>query len=242
MCVFAGAIETDYNDAASHLAALDILKGDGKGNLMLDQNVTRYQAALFFVQALTGKTDVEIWNADKVSGVFSDVTQYGTAIDYAHGIGLILGRGNGVYGPNDNITYQDMLVMAVRALGYETDKMNYPYGYILAADKLGLTDGIDLVNYKAYLTRGETAKLMWNMLMTEVAYVDPLTGNILYPNEIGLTDTVTKTEADGNYIKFKFNNGYDYSKVDWTIDQNTGKLLLQKGSSYKYYGVYVGDL
>lgn len=57
-----------------------------------------------------------------------------------------------------------------------------------------------------------------------------------------ITLTVTKTEADGNYIKFKFNNGYDYSKVDWTIDQNTGKLLLQKGSSYKYYGVYVGDL
>ena len=57
-----------------------------------------------------------------------------------------------------------------------------------------------------------------------------------------ITLTVTKTEADGNYIKLKFNNGYDYSKVDWTIDQNTGKLLLQKGSSYKYYGVYVGDL
>lgn len=217
MTAFAGAVETDYNDAASHLAALDILKGDGKGNLMLDQNVTRYQAALFFVQALTGKTDVEIWNADKVSGVFSDVTQYGTAIDYAHGIGLILGRGNGVYGPNDNITYQDMLVMAVRALGYETDKMNYPYGYILAADKLGLTNDIDLVNYKAYLTRGETAQLMWNMLMTEVAYVDPLTGNILYPNETGLTDTIVDTKVDRVILLDKA--GYTSDELAFTITE-----------------------
>ena len=189
----AAPVETDYNDAASHLAALNILKGDGKGNMMLDQNVTRYQAALFFVQALTGKTEVEIWNADKNSTIFSDVTEYGTAIDYAYGVKLILGRGNGVYGPNDYITYQDMLVMAVRALGYETADMTYPYGYILAAQKLGLTDDIDIVNYKTDLNRGATAQIMWNMLNTEVAYVDPLTDKVLYPGETGLTDTVTET-------------------------------------------------
>ena len=192
----AAPVETDYNDAASHLAALNILKGDGKGNMMLDQNVTRYQAALFFVQALTGKTEVEIWNADKNSTIFSDVTEYGTAIDYAYGVKLILGRGNGVYGPNDYITYQDMLVMAVRALGYETTDMSYPYGYILAAQKLGLTDDIDIVNYKTDLNRGATAQIMWNMLNTEVAYVDPLTDKVLYPGETGLTDTVTETTVD----------------------------------------------
>ena len=164
--------------------------------MMLDQNVTRYQAALFFVQALTGKTEVEIWNADKNSTIFSDVTEYGTAIDYAYGVKLILGRGNGVYGPNDYITYQDMLVMAVRALGYETTDMTYPYGYILAAQKLGLTDDIDIVNYKTDLNRGATAQIMWNMLNTEVAVVDPFTDKVLYPGEQGLTDTVIGTAAN----------------------------------------------
>ena len=215
MTAFAGAVDTDYSDAASHLAALDILKGDGKGNLMLDQNVTRYQAALFFVQALTGKTDVEIWNSDKTSSVFSDVTEYGTAIDYAYGIKLILGRGNGTYGANDPITYQDMLVMAVRALGYETADMSYPYGYILAADKLGLTDDIDLVNYKANLTRGETAQIMWNMLGTEVAYVDPITGNILYPNETGLTGAVTDTTPERVTLLTKA--GYTSDELAFTV-------------------------
>lgn len=196
----AAPVETDYNDAASHLAALNILKGDGKGNMMLDQNVTRYQAALFFVQALTGKTEVEIWNADKNSTIFSDVTEYGTAIDYAYGVKLILGRGNGVYGPNDYITYQDMLVMAVRALGYETTDMTYPYGYILAAQKLGLTDDIDIVNYKTDLNRGATAQIMWKMLNTEVAVVDPLTDKILYPGETGLTDTIINSGKEEDNI------------------------------------------
>ena len=62
----------DYTDAAHHLAALGIMKGDENGDLMLDKSVTRYQAALFFVQAITGNTDTKVWNADK-STIFTDV-------------------------------------------------------------------------------------------------------------------------------------------------------------------------
>lgn len=65
------------------------------------------------------------------------------------------------------------------------------------------------------------------------------TGNYTY----SITVDVTKVENDGNnYIKFKFNNGTGYDQIDWTIDQNTNMLVLSKGSSYKYYGVNVGDV
>ncbi|MBR5011718.1 MAG: S-layer homology domain-containing protein, partial [Clostridia bacterium] len=86
------ADNTDYTDAAHNLAAIGIMKGDENGNLMLNENVTRYQAALFFVQAITGKTDPAVWNAEK-SAIFSDVPEYGTAIDYLAGLGYIVGRG-----------------------------------------------------------------------------------------------------------------------------------------------------
>lgn len=175
--------DSDYIEAAQHLAALSIMKGDEHGNLNLANGVTRYQAALFFVQALTGRTDVNTWNAEKKSTIFSDVPEYGTAIDYAYSMKLILGRGNGVYGYNDPITYQDMLVMAVRALGYETENMSYPYGYIVAAQTLELTEDVDNINFKAELTRGETAQIIWNMLNTEIAFVDPLTNDIVYPGQ-----------------------------------------------------------
>ncbi|MBQ4599289.1 MAG: S-layer homology domain-containing protein [Clostridia bacterium] len=193
--------DADYTDAAHHLAALKILKGDEKGNLNLDNGVTRWQAALFFVQALTGKTDASTWNADK-SAYFTDVPEYGTAIDYAYGINLIVGRGNGVYGYADAITYQDMLVMAVRALGYETEDMVYPSGYTIAAQKLGLTDNIDVtVNFKDTLTRGETAQIIWDMLQTEVAYTDLLTGNIVYPSETGALEMILNASKGDDEAK-----------------------------------------
>lgn len=182
------AEEGDYSDAAQRLAAINILKGDTNGNLMLDQGVTRWHTALFFVQALTGRTDGAEWNAVKESDIFTDVPEYGTAIDYAAGIGLIKGRGDGIYGYGDSIIYQDMLVMAVRALGYETAEMSYPYGHIMAAEKLGLNENVaKTVNYKDALTRGETAQIIWNMLSTEIAFVDPLTKKILYPGEFSIT-------------------------------------------------------
>ena len=62
-------------------------------------------------------------------------------------------------------------------------------------------------------------------------------------NTYTITISVTKLENDGNYIKFKFNNGgSDYSKIDWSINQSSGKLSLTGGSSYKYYDVKVGDV
>ena len=209
------ADDADYTEAAQHLASLQVMKGNENGDLMLENGVTRYQAALFFVQALTGKTDVAVWNADKQSANFTDVPEYGTAIDYAYGLGIVKGRGNGVYGYNDAITYQDMLVMAVRALGYETKDMSYPYGYILAAQKLGLTENVEQVNYKAALNRGETAQIIWDMLGTEIAVVDPLTDKVLYPGETGLTDAITDTATER--VTLLEDSGLAGGKVDGVI-------------------------
>lgn len=211
----AATSRADYTDAAQHLVALRVMKGDEKGNLMLDKGVSRYQAALFFAQTLTGETKVEVWNAEKTSVVFKDVTEYGTAVDYVYGAKVVAGRGNGVFGPNDPITYQDMLVMAVRALGYETEGMSYPYGYILAAQKLGLTDNVKNVNYKAALTRGETAQIIWDTLNTVVAIEDPLSGKILYPDETGLTAFIAGKEIERKTLLL--DSGYASGTIEGVI-------------------------
>ena len=79
-----GADAVDYTDAAKKLGVINIMKGDTSGNLMLDNGVTRYQAALFFVQAITGETAVEKWNEDKQSAVFGD------------GIGAVISDGKNI--------------------------------------------------------------------------------------------------------------------------------------------------
>ena len=167
--------KADYTEAAQHLVALKIMKGDEKGNLMLENGVTRYQAALFFAQTLSGETRVEVWNAEKTSTVFKDVTAYGTA-------------------------------------------MKYPYGYILAAKKLNLTDNVEKVDFKAALTRGETSQIIWDMLNTKVAVVDPLSDKILYPDDTGLTDALIG--KDGKKIPRKTlleQSGYASGKIESVI-------------------------
>lgn len=223
-----------YYEAAQQLAALTIMKGDENGNLNLESGVTRYQAALFFVQALTGKTDVKVWNAEKKSTIFADVPEYGTAIDYAYSMKLILGRGDGSYGYHDPITYQDMLVMAVRALGYEEADMAYPNGYVLRAQTLGLTDNIEAVNFKGNLTRGETAQIIWDMLNTQIAFIDPMTnavilpgqedfspyGMLIGPGKIERTTLLEKAGYANGKLEatiFSFNEARDEDEVD-TVD------------------------
>lgn len=238
----AAADKGDYSKAAQHLVALKIMKGDEKGNLMLENGVTRYQAALFFAQAVSGETAVETWNATKTSTIFTDVKDYGTAIDYTHAKGIIAGRGNGIFGPDDAITYQDMLVMAVRALGYETEDMTYPYGYILAAQKLKLTDNIDNVNFKAPLTRGETAQLIWDMLNTEIAVEDPFSGKILYPGEKGMTESLLdsgRIERTTLLVEVGYASGEFFGYIEEFIeakDDDDVDTVLFRGIGYSNDG------
>lgn len=237
------------DNAVDNLVALNILKGDKNGDLMLDKNVSRYQAALLFAQTISGETETKIWDNQKTSINFKDVKSYGTAIDYAYGMKIIAGRGNGIFGPDDPITYQDMLVMAVRALGYESEATGYPYGYILVAQKLGLTKNLSIADYKKALTRAETAQIIWDMLNTEISVNDPLTDKILYPGEMGLTHSITgkpitrktlieqsgfvsdsfdfvikKVSTIDDELYLTLDNGLEVKASDFNIDEDTPKI------------------
>lgn len=156
-------IKNDYTAAAEKLQELGILKGDGNGDLMLENTVTRYQTALFFAQILTGKTETSVWNQKKNSDCFTDVIDYAGAIDMLAKDGKIIGIGGGRFGYNSNILYRDMLVLCVRLLGEESEGMTYPADYLSKANSLGLCSNIDTAP-DAELRRGETAQLMFNLL------------------------------------------------------------------------------
>ncbi len=165
--VATSAAETEgaYDDAINYLAALEVFKGYGNGDNGADDDILRYQMALFFVRVMTGMTEDSNWAG---TSTFNDVKDYAGAIGYVEGLGVINGYGDGNFGPNDGIKYQDALVMAVRALEYDTENMSYPYGYISKAIQLGLTKGIKGVTYGETLTRGETAQIIYNVLNTPI--------------------------------------------------------------------------
>ncbi len=91
-------------------------------------------------------------------------------------VGIINGRGDGTYAPDDNVTYEQVLKIAVVLLGYEPlalSKGGYPVGYMDVAESIGLTDEIEFKN-TAEATRYDIALIM------EKAFSIPIMEQISY--------------------------------------------------------------
>ena len=169
-----------YYDAVKLLVSYNIMHGKGDGKLGVYDNIKRYEMALFIGRVLTGWVEDTAWeDGTQNSSEFNDLAgtaaeSYYGVISYVNQKGVIEGYGNGKFGPEDGIKYQDALTMAARALGY--NGLAYPWGYIECAVNLGLTDGITGVAYTDTLKREVVAQITYNMLFAETAEADTLGG------------------------------------------------------------------
>lgn len=114
---------------------------------------------------------------NKVS--FNDVSStawYSDAVSFVAARGISTGEGNGNYDPNAKLTRGQFLVMVMRAYGISADSSSkdnfsdagnmYYTGYLAAAKKLGITEGIGNNQFapKKEITRQEMFTLLYNTL------------------------------------------------------------------------------
>lgn len=156
-----------YTAAINDLTVKGIIKGTSDTTFGPTQDVTRKQMAIFVARAMTGEVDSdEVWANGYVP--FEDVVDYKGAIQHAWLNGIINGRSEKVFAPEDNIKYIEGLKMAVCALGFGTDAdgkaLDYPYGYYKKAVELGLTENLNFDTLEKTLTREETAQLVYNLV------------------------------------------------------------------------------
>ena len=170
----ASAAEATFNTTAlERLVKLGIYKGYGANELGEKDDVTREQMAMFVARVSTGKVANDAWATYVNDTPFKDINDRPAvniaAIAYAYDEGIIIGRSADVFDPKGNVSYQEALTMVVRALvGYEATKdLKYPQGFINAAIKMGLTEGISGVEYDAKAIRGVTATILYNALTVE---------------------------------------------------------------------------
>lgn len=194
------AFATDFDQSVAVLNMMGVMEGDGKGDYMPDQNLTRAQFCKMAVVML-GEADKEPLHRNRT--VFPDVTSthwargyinlaVSTTIGGEEGTQLIRGTAEGTFDPDRNITYGEAVTILVRMLGYsDLDAgMLWPQGYLDLADKIGLTKGISLTAYES-MTRREAAHLFTNLLLT-----DQKGGNAYY-NHLGSGQAdVILTEID----------------------------------------------
>ncbi|MEL7656667.1 MAG: S-layer homology domain-containing protein, partial [Bacillota bacterium] len=110
---------------------------------------------------------------------FSDIKAgawYQNAVEFAAARGIVTGTGNGNYSPDGKLTRGQLLVMLMRAYGIEPDANpssnfsdagnTYYTGYLAAAKRLGITEGLgnNLYAPDKQITRQEMFTLLYNTL------------------------------------------------------------------------------
>lgn len=156
----------DYAEAIETLAALGIIKGYEDGTFGADKAITRAEAVAIVnrIQNLAGAAA-----GAQGASLYTDVAANHWAlgdINLATQMGTVSGDGNGLFRPEDQVSYQEMVKMLVVALGYQpaaNDKGGWPTGYLVTASQYGVLD--DTVNGGATpANRGVVAQLTFNAL------------------------------------------------------------------------------
>ncbi len=172
---FAGTFEDvtgDYEDAINTLAGLGVVTGYEDGTYRPDKVVTRAEMAKLMVEILG--------YGDLVAGAKSNFTDTqghwaDAYIALAAGRNIVVGDGNGKFRPDATVTYNEVLTMIVRGLGYTDDSnelknMTWPTNFKVKAAELGITDGVKMSTTGA--DRGGVAQALYNALDSTLVTVD----------------------------------------------------------------------
>jgi hypothetical protein len=163
---FSDTVDHKRETAVKQLAGLGLLNGYEDGTFRPDNPITRAEFAKVMVYAL-GLKDA----AEMLAGVpvpFTDVEANHWATGYisiATSQEIVKGYPDGTFGPQNNVTYAEVLTMILRALGYGPilDKGPWPTAYITKAADLKINRGISFLS-NAPATRGDVAGLVANAI------------------------------------------------------------------------------
>ena len=169
---FSDVAETDnYAEAIETLNTLGILTGDdenndGKMEFRPEDTITRAEVTAI-ISRIQG-----MGNASQTSTDFTDVPSTHWASGYiaqAATQGIVNGYGDGNFGPDDNVKYEEIIKMLMETLGYYpfvVDNGGYPTGYLAAAQRYGVLDGVIGGGVGTEAKRGLVAQLVNNAIDT----------------------------------------------------------------------------
>ncbi len=238
-----------YKNAIYSLVQKGIINGiqqeDGTFIFKPDATITRAEFAKMITVALAGNVTLTE-KTDKFPDV-ADSHWANTYIAYAVKAGIINGRDDGTFRPENPVTYGEAIKMLVCAKGYgslyaQAQMQGQPwyFGYIKIANDINLTKSAQALG-DAQAPRGMVAQLIYNMDYTKkIDVTTPGDGPEIdlgeddeYEEASGVVVAVVDTSLTGeNYGLNKFQ-----IMIDDTV-YNVGKKLTVD-SFYDYLGVMI---
>ena len=157
-------------EAITKLTGLDILKGYEDGTFKPENNITRAEFVAIMNRALGIDSLVSGTTAE---APFVDVPGSHWAagdIKYASDNGMVAGYGEGYFGPEDNVTYEQALKIIYNAMGYgpkASTMGSYPDNYLAMAAQDGILRGITVESYAGAATRGNICSILYEAMQLE---------------------------------------------------------------------------
>lgn len=161
---FTDTDDTNYEQAVNVLNELDIVGGYEDKTYRPQNNITRAEFAAMVVRLV----DTSVYSIPE-GVVFKDVGKKHWALEFVNAgfhIGYFSGYGDGIFAPDENISFAEVVKTVVTILGYKPlaeARGGYPTGYIMIANEKDLLQGLSLGNDE-FVTRGDVALLLYNSL------------------------------------------------------------------------------
>ena len=274
--MFAGAAFTDSADikvdteVVDTLVSLGVVNGYDDGSFKPNGTVTRAEMAKMIYVLRTGNSDASAYNDDKTS--FTDIGSHWARgyIKYCQSLGIIAGKSNTKFCPNDKVTAQEAAKMLLVTLGYDATKASLTgAGWAsktnALADENGLLKNVT-TSFTAACPRQYAAQLIYNAIFapTVVWRDDAYTNKTLIGDEDlptvgekfmglknpkGILTSVKYDDNDKTYTTVIDRVGADDLSFDATADYSAlmgqqVKALYKEGKNGDddtLYGIYATD-
>lgn len=170
-------------EAVSTLVELGVIAGKDDGTYDPTGIVTRAEMAKMICTVLNGGNDPQLGATPVVT--YTDTLGHWAApyIEYCSNLGIVAGRGDGTFGPNETVTGSQAAKMLLVAAGYQSaiegfTGANWEIATNVRANQVGLYEDLETVNPSDGLTRDNAAQMVYNALnVTEVSYKYTLVAN-----------------------------------------------------------------
>ena len=247
--MFAGAAFTDSADikvdteVVDTLVSLGVVNGYDDGSFKPNGTVTRAEMAKMIYVLRTGNSDASAYNDDKTS--FTDIGSHWARgyIKYCQSLGIIAGKSNTKFVPNEKVSAQEAAKMLLVTLGYNAQKAGlvgtgWAAKTNALADENGLLEDVN-TSFTSACPRQYAAQLIYNTIFAPTVVLR----DGVYTNET-YTGADNKTVGE-KYMGLKTSIG-TLNGVVKESNKDTYKLTLtmttanQKDSD-KYKGDYVSS-
>ncbi len=172
--MFAGAAFTDSADikvdteVVDTLVSLGVVNGYDDGSFKPNGTVTRAEMAKMIYVPRTGNSDASAYNDDKTS--FTDIGSHWARgyIKYCQSLGIIAGKSNTIFAPNEKVSAQEAAKMLLVTLGYNAQKAGlvgtgWASKTNALADENGLLEDVN-TSFTAACPRQYAAQLIYNTI------------------------------------------------------------------------------